>query len=1173
MSHKRRCGVCLCSSMGGRRGEHFVLPESVNMAWIPGGGGGRLLVLMVIFHLGQSLHVEVLKRGVKSEYRSLVRHKREWIIPPVSIREEEDNSYKNPIAKIQSDLQVKGLRYVITGMGITEPPLGIFIIDESTGFMSVTGIVDREQTPMFYLKGYALDQNGKDVEPPIELRVRVLDINDNAPVFTFDMFNGEIEELSVANSLVLKMSATDADDPLTDNARLAYRIISQEPATSPRFLMIKETGEVRTTSAIIDREQQSSYKLVVEVKDLAGAAGAMSGTATMNIKVKDVNDNVPFLEYEAYEGSVEENLANVEILRMKAIDFDEEFSDNWLANFTIISGNEGGYFEIIRDPLTNEGILMMVKEADYEVMQNAELKVVVSNQAAYHYSVTGGGAGSGVIVGGGGAGGGAGAGGGGGAGAGGGGGGGGMAMGKSIPIKVKVKNVAEGPVFRPRRKSLMIREGKSVILNQIIGSYQATDGDTGQIASNVKYAKEYDPDNWFTIDPVTAEIKLSKIPDRESLYVVNGTYVAKILAISETLPGKTATGTIAIEVEDENDNCPTLVEPTQTVCDSAPFINVTAVDLDAYPNGSPFKFTVVDEPVGFAKLWTIGEKNDVSVQLVPKETWPGIHKIQILVKDNQGMACPTYQVLQLTVCSCGGGSACTERRVQSSAQLGPAAVGLMALAGVLLLLSPILLLVSYCGSGGKGFMAIPDGTEASILTSNNEGAEPLNMAMLPGIVSAGDLPGVVGAGRFEGFQGESFEKAVNYGTNMMEKRWEEHRGLLASAEGGAFGSRTVGVVGSGSGSGAGAGGGFGLAAAGGGYSASGAGGMLNEEFIKGYFTDKAIGFADDEDAQPAKDCILVYSQETESVAGSVGCCSFIESEFDEECLDNLGVKFKALADVCQGMQERSSVQVEKYKSYEELRQNTYEAEAEFDLAAAQEEEATFVENSYTASASEVHHAAQQEMAMREEVIGDQHYTSAVYVQEPMVRGNVLVTEKSYTTMPALRLEPLHQQNLLVTERVIRPAASMHKIIDIADGQNVMVSGRMITSDQAVSGLVETAERPDSQYLLVTERVIAPGSGITTSRSAPDMSIGQNMLVTERHFTPISNVKGNVLVTSERSGGQSIMENIAVTDGGMQGQVHFNQGGYLVEDLPPSTNNVSKSASRVAKYSTVQYTRS
>lgn len=49
----------------------------------------------------------------------------------------------------------------------------------------------------------------------------------------------------------------------------------------------------------------------------------------------------------------------------------------------------------------------------------------------------------------------------------------------------------------------------------------------------LRYAKASDPDNWFTIDPETAEIKLNKDPDRESPFVVNGNYMAKIVAISK----------------------------------------------------------------------------------------------------------------------------------------------------------------------------------------------------------------------------------------------------------------------------------------------------------------------------------------------------------------------------------------------------------------------------------------------------------------------------------------------------------------------------------------------------------------------------------------------------------------------------------------------------------------
>lgn len=48
-----------------------------------------------------------------------------------------------------------------------------------------------------------------------------------------------------------------------------------------------------------------------------------------------------------------------------------------------------------------------------------------------------------------------------------------------------------------------------------------------------RYAKLYDVDNWLIIDENTADIKLNKLPDRESKYLVNGTYYAKIICITK----------------------------------------------------------------------------------------------------------------------------------------------------------------------------------------------------------------------------------------------------------------------------------------------------------------------------------------------------------------------------------------------------------------------------------------------------------------------------------------------------------------------------------------------------------------------------------------------------------------------------------------------------------------
>ena len=56
------------------------------------------------------------------------------------------------------------------------------------------------------------------------------------------------------DTLVMKITATDADEPNTLNSKISYRIVSQEPANSPVFFLNKDTGEIYTTSITLDRE-------------------------------------------------------------------------------------------------------------------------------------------------------------------------------------------------------------------------------------------------------------------------------------------------------------------------------------------------------------------------------------------------------------------------------------------------------------------------------------------------------------------------------------------------------------------------------------------------------------------------------------------------------------------------------------------------------------------------------------------------------------------------------------------------------------------------------------------------------------------------------------------------------------------------------------------------------
>lgn len=57
---------------------------------------------------------------------------------------------------------------------------------------------------------------------------------------------------------MVKLSATDADEDNHLNSKIAYKIISQEPAGAPMFMVNRYTGEVRTMSNFLDREVKHS---------------------------------------------------------------------------------------------------------------------------------------------------------------------------------------------------------------------------------------------------------------------------------------------------------------------------------------------------------------------------------------------------------------------------------------------------------------------------------------------------------------------------------------------------------------------------------------------------------------------------------------------------------------------------------------------------------------------------------------------------------------------------------------------------------------------------------------------------------------------------------------------------------------------------------------------------
>uniref|UniRef100_A0A3B5M859 Desmoglein 2 n=1 Tax=Xiphophorus couchianus TaxID=32473 RepID=A0A3B5M859_9TELE len=529
------------------------------------------------------------------------------------------------VLQIRSDKETsQEIVYSLTGPGVDQNPQGRFSVDRKTGFVKVHSILDREE----FLLGVAKYHDGNRAEHDITLVINVVDINDCTPVIKMQQV-GQVSEHSKLGMVVMKVIATDDDDPNTSHAKIFYRIDERTNADG-MFTINSRTGEVMVAKTTLDRE------LTIFASDMDGKAGGHTGTGEIEINLTDINDNIPTL----YEGRVEENIIGVEVLRIQALDLDMIQTANWWALFEIVSGNEGGYFDIRTDKTTNEGVITIVKVC---LNEKRLMHIILEYNFGSSTVITG-------------------------------------ATSKPYPIKINVVNQKEGARFQPSVKVVTVSEKiTSTSLTQVIATYAAIDSDTLVTATNVRYAKLYDADNWFSINEKTAEIRLNKYPDRESIYL-SMTYICFNWFLD--IPAKTATGTIAIQVEDHNDHCPQLTSTAQTTCFGENVIYVTAKDQDLYPNAQPFTFDLIQ--VDSKDKWILEPFNGIFFSL-SAFLWHGNYKVTLNVKDQQGKSCDDLQKLHITVCTCDGNTkACSLRRT-STVKFGAGGI-LLLLLGLLLLL-------------------------------------------------------------------------------------------------------------------------------------------------------------------------------------------------------------------------------------------------------------------------------------------------------------------------------------------------------------------------------------------------------------------------------------------------------------------------------------------------------
>ncbi|XP_046725637.1 cadherin-4-like isoform X1 [Silurus meridionalis] len=590
------------------------------------------------------------------------RQKRDWVIPPINVPENSRGPFPQMLVSIRSDKDRSiNIRYSITGVGADQPPNEVFNIDPEKGKMYVTKPLDREERSSYHLRAHAVDMNGNQVEQPVDLYIFVIDMNDNRPEFKNQIYNGSVMEGSKPGTTVMTVTAHDADDITTSNGMVHYRILQQTPhiPIPNMFTINRETGDIVTVAAGLDRERVPQYTVIVEATDMEGNLNfGLSSTATALIAITDINDNPPELTQSTFSGEVLENSVNVVIANLSVMDKDEPRTPNWNAVYGVVSGDSGRHFVVRTNPENNDGMLTVVKPVDFEMNRAFMLTVVVNNQAPLADGIQ-------------------------------------SSLQYTAGVTVSVRDVNEAPIFPENPKMVRFEEG--VPAGTIITTLTARDPDTF-MQQSIRYLKLSDPANWLSINSSNGQITTVAVLDRESVYVKKNIYEATFLAADTGSPSASSTGTLQIFLIDVNDNAPSLVPHDAQICERSHMnsVNITAVDADTDPNVGPFVFELPLYPSIIRRNWTVsrisGDYARLSLRIQFLES--GVYEVPISVSDSGNPPLSNRSVIKVKVCPCDEHGDCTALGAVAAAGLGTGAI-IAILICIIILLSMVLLFVVW----------------------------------------------------------------------------------------------------------------------------------------------------------------------------------------------------------------------------------------------------------------------------------------------------------------------------------------------------------------------------------------------------------------------------------------------------------------------------------------------
>ncbi|XP_058131707.1 cadherin-17 [Dasypus novemcinctus] len=484
-----------------------------------------------------------------------------------------------------------------------------FSVDQE-GDIYVTQPLDREEKDSYVFLAVAKDEYGKYLARPLEIRVKVIDINDNPPTCPSTRTIFEVQENEKIGNKIGTFVAHDKDQENTVNSILEYKIVEQTPQLPKDglFLVQTFTGVFQLAQQSLRKQDTPQYNVTVEVSDKD-----FKTLCPVEIHVIDINDQIPIFEKSDYGNLTvpEDIMVGSILLTIQATDADEPFTGSSKILYRVVEGDSDGRLEVETDPRTNAGYVKVKKPLDFETAAVYNIVFKAENPEPLVFGVE-------------------------------------YNESSFATFKLILTDVNEAPIFSQKIFQAQVHE------NATIGTklFNVTAKDSEGL--DISYSLRGDTRGWLKIDSTTGEIFSAAPLDREA----ESLYRVEVVATERGGSSLSSVAHFHLTLLDVNDNPPRLAKEYTGLFFCHPLkapgsLIFEATDDDAHSLWGPqFTFSLGSESL--QKDWEVSKINGTHARLSTKHTNFEERAYDVSIRISDGGRSPLEGIVSLpvTFCTC-----------------------------------------------------------------------------------------------------------------------------------------------------------------------------------------------------------------------------------------------------------------------------------------------------------------------------------------------------------------------------------------------------------------------------------------------------------------------------------------------------------------------------------------